>query len=177
MGLSSVKRESASHCEMRPLWKPSALMLGALFAGIAVTACKREDRITIPICPPGDMLVGNPPPRGSEVYCKKVIAGKALKDGPFVVYAAGGGKLIEGNYRDGVQEGTWTTWYENGQRSATDHFHQGLQDGLHTSWYANGQKAIEGNYRAGKREGIWTQWVPSGLTSRQQTYQDDKVVK
>jgi antitoxin component YwqK of YwqJK toxin-antitoxin module len=127
-------------------------------------------------CPAGDRLVGAAPPRGTELYCQKDIHGKLVKDGPFVVFAGGGGKLIEGTYREGVQEGVWTTWYENGQRSAIDHFRDGLQDGLHISWYANGQKAIEGNYRAGKREGVWTRWDPSGLTRKQQTYRDDKVV-
>jgi hypothetical protein len=152
------------------------ILAGALCATMLTTGCRPGDRTLIPTCPPGDLLIGAPPPRGEEMYCQKTVDGKSVKDGPFVVFAEGGGKLIEGTYRDGVQEGLWTTWYENGQRSAIDHFHNGLQDGLHTSWYANGQKAIEGNYRAGKREGIWTRWDPSGFSSHQQTYRDDKLV-
>lgn len=153
-----------------------AIMPGVLLGALLMVGCHARERVTALTCPAGDSLAGAPPPRGSELYCQKMVGGKAVKDGPFAVYAEGGGKLIEGDYRDGVQEGRWTTWYENGQRSAIDHFHHGLQDGLHTSWYANGQKAIEGNYRAGKREGVWTRWDPGGLTSRQQNYRDDKVV-
>jgi len=85
--------------------------------------------------------------------------------------------MIRGTYRDGVQQGEWTTWYENGQRSAADYYRDGLQDGRHTSWYANGQKAIEGDYRAGKREGVWTRWDPSGLVHKEQIYSNDKVVE
>lgn len=152
-------------------------MLGtALLGACLIVGCRAGDRLATPACPAGDTLIGAPPPRGSELYCQKTIAGKPVKDGPFVVYADGGGKLIEGNYRDGVQEGPWTTWYENGQHSATDHFHNGLQDGPHISWYANGQKAIAGNYQAGKRAGVWTRWDPSGMTSRQQTWRNDQVV-
>lgn len=152
------------------------LSAGLLGAALGLGGCHAGGRAAPPTCPAGDRLVGAPPPRGTELYCQKIVDGKPVKDGPFVVYADGGGKLIEGYYRDGVQEGLWTTWYENGQRSAVDHYHEGRQDGLHTSWYANGQKAIEGNYRAGKREGVWTRWDPSGLTSHQRTYRDDRVI-
>ena len=155
---------------------PVTLFGTAIFGAVLMAGCRVRDRVTTPPCPAGDTLIGAPPPRGSELYCQKTVAGKVVKDGPFVFYTDGGGKLIEGNYRDGMQEGLWTTWYENGQRSAIDHFHSGLQDGLHTSWYANGQKALEGNYRAGKREGVWTRWDPNGLTSRQQTWRGDRVV-
>lgn len=121
--------------------------------------------------------MGAPPPKGEEVWCQKIIDGRPVKDGLFIVYNVSGGKMIQGTYRDGVQQGEWTTWYDNGQRSALDHYRDGLQDGRHTSWYANGQKAIEGNYRAGRREGVWTRWDPSGLFRKEQIYSDNKVVK
>jgi hypothetical protein len=128
-------------------------------------------------CPPGARLMGAPPPKGSEVWCEKNIAGNSVKDGPFIVYAPSGGKMIEGTYRDGAQEGEWTLWYENGARASSDHYVKGLQSGLHTSWYANGQKAIEGEYRGGKRDGAWLQWDPSGLNNRKMVYRDGKVEK
>ncbi|HLW70421.1 MAG TPA: hypothetical protein VKS22_07345 [Candidatus Binataceae bacterium] len=142
---------------------------------LALAGCRHTTHETAVICPAGATLKGAAPPNGRELWCEKIVDGAPVKDGPFIVYADGGGKLIEGTYRDGVQEGEWTTWYENGQRSAVDYFHRGLQDGPHLSWYANGQKAIEGNYRAGKREGVWTRWDPSGLTSRRERYAADKV--
>ncbi len=147
-----------------------------VFIQFAFIACNRP-RQTIPSCPPGSNLMGAAPPKGQEVWCQKLIGGPAVKNGIFIVYNDGGGKMIEGDYRDGVQQGTWTMWYENGQRSAIDHYRNGLQDGVHISWYADGKKAIEGNYRAGKREGIWTRWDPSGLTHKQEVYRDGKLIK
>jgi len=126
-------------------------------------------------CPPGAKLNGAPPPKGAEVWCQKNVAGKPVKDGPFIVYAAGGSKMIEGTYRSGRQDGEWTLWYENGTHASIDHYLNGLQSGLHTSWYANGQKALEGEYQHGKREGVWTQWDPSGLTSRKLVYRGGKA--
>jgi MORN repeat variant len=142
------------------------------FAAV-LPGCHRDTGEAPLSCPPGATLMGAPPPKGDEVWCQKIVKGKAVKDGIFVAYGGTADRMIQGYYRDGVQTGEWTTWYENGQRSAVDHYRNGLQDGLHTSWYANGVKALEGNYRNGKREGTWTRWDPTGLTSKQETYRDD----
>ena len=144
------------------------LALATIVIAVATFGCKHQ--ASLPTCPPGATLMGAPPPKGQEVWCEKIVDGKAVKDGRFIVYSDGGGKLIEGDYRDGVQEGEWTTWYENGPKSAVDHYRDGIQDGLHMSWSANGKKSIEGNYRRGNRVGIWTRWDPSGLNPKQQDY-------
>jgi hypothetical protein len=153
----------------------SAIIASGIIVALTLTACHHTSDTAL-TCPPGATLTGAPPPDGEEVWCQKIVNGKPVKDGLFIVYGEGHDKLIQGSYRNGVQEGEWTTWYANGQRSAIDHFHNGLQDGLHTSWYFNGVKSIEGNYRMGKREGVWTRWDPTGYTSKQQTYRDDHPV-
>jgi MORN repeat variant len=150
-------------------------LLDALSVGFAVFLLLGCRRAQIPIvCPPGTRLMGAPPPRGVEVWCQKNVDSKVIKEGPFVVYTAGGGKMIEGTYRDGLQDGEWTLWYENGARASVDHYVNGLQSGRHISWYANGQKALEGEYHKGKREGVWTRWDPSGLTDHKIVYRGGK---
>jgi hypothetical protein len=159
---------------------PRAVRAAVWIAGASwfVLAGCRHVMQEVPVtCPAGATLKGAAPPQGREQWCEKIVDGAPVKDGRFLVYADGGGKLIDGSYRRGVQEGAWTTWYENGQRSAVDYYHRGMQDGLHVSWYANGRKALEGNYRAGKREGVWTRWDPTGLTRKQETYAADKLVR
>ncbi len=153
----------------------SKLIAGATLIALTGSGCRRGAEL--PVCPAGATLMGAPPPNGQEVWCQKIVKGKPVKDGRFILYADSGEKLIEGVYCDGLQEGEWTTWYENGQRSAIDHYHGGLQDGLHTSWYANGRKSIEGNYRAGQRIGVWTRWDPSGVTSKLDTYNNGALVR
>jgi hypothetical protein len=147
-----------------------------LVLAFGLTACHHGFGSSALTCPPGATLMGAPPPQGEEVWCQKIVDGKPVKDGLFIVYGEGADKLIEGTYRDGVQDGEWTTWYANGQRSAVDHFHDGVQDGLHTSWYINGAKSIEGEYHMGKREGVWTRWDVGGFTSKQDTYRDDRKI-
>jgi len=148
----------------RALLKAVAFASAALF----LFACRHAQMSMS--CPAGAKLMGEPPPKGFEVWCQKNVNGKSVKDGLFIVYATGGGKMIEGTYRNGVQDGEWTFWFDNGDRASIDHYVNGLQDGLHTSWYANGQKALEGEYQKGRRVGVWTQWDPSGLSNRKLVY-------
>jgi MORN repeat variant len=162
--------------QVAPIARPACALLKTFwfsFAALLLFAC-RHAQISMS-CPAGAQLMGAPPPKGFEVWCQKNVNGKPVKDGLFIVYSTGGDKMIEGTYRNGVQEGEWTLWYENGLRASIDHYLNGLQNGLHTSWYANGQKALEGEYQDGKREGVWTQWDPSGLSSRRMVYKDGKA--
>jgi len=148
----------------------AALQCLVLVAITMMFAACRGTVDMLPSCPPGDTLMGAPPPKGEEVWCQKLVDGKPVKDGIFVAYGPGGSRMIQGTYRDGRQEGEWTMWYENGRRASVDHYRNGVQEGTHTSWYANGVMSITGEYRDGKREGIWTTWDPSGLISRKQVY-------
>jgi len=146
-------------------------LAAAIACIIAASGC-RHPAASIITCPPGATLRGAAPPKGEELWCQKIVDGKAVKDGIFIVYAQGGGKMIEGTYRDGKQDGEWTMWFDNGRRASVDHYRGGVQDGEHISWYASGVKALEGNYRDGRRVGVWTHWDPTGLNSRQRTYGD-----
>jgi hypothetical protein len=147
-----------------------------ILLAFALDACRASSTDTALTCPPGATLMGAPPPKGEEVWCQKTVDWKPIKDGLFIAYGDGGAKMIQGFYRDGIQEGEWTSWYASGQRSAVDHYRNGLQEGLHTSWYINGVKAIEGEYRMGQREGTWTQWDPTGFTSKQIIYRNGRKV-
>jgi MORN repeat variant len=158
---------------MRSSLRILRLIVLAAFIG-ALAACGGAPEPP-PSCAPGHTLMGAPPPEGQEVWCQKSVNGKDVKDGLFIVYNTGGSKMLQGTYRDGVQEGEWTIWYENGQRASIDHYTNGIQDGLHTSWYANGTMSLSGEYHNGKREGVWTSWDPGGLSSRHQLYKDGQL--
>jgi hypothetical protein len=183
-GPSRFRRSLFSRGARLIRWRLNVLELArrlAFAAAIAVCAalagCRHTTGGPLPPCPPGATMMGAPPPRGEEQWCQKIVNGKPVKDGAFVVYGEGGGRMIEGEYRDGVQVGEWTLWYENGQRASTDYYVNGVRDGLHTSWYANGVKSIEGNYRDGRRDGTWTRWDPLGITSKQEVYRDGQRVR
>ncbi|HUO06125.1 MAG TPA: toxin-antitoxin system YwqK family antitoxin [Candidatus Binataceae bacterium] len=134
-------------------------------------ACRRAGS-----CPYGAEPRGERPPNGSETYCAKVVDGHEVKEGPFVLYNPDGGKMIEGNYHDGKQDGEWTLWYATGQKQSVDHYVNGVQDGDHTGWYSNGKMSAQGQYKDGKREGVWKRWDPNGFKNWEETYKNDQKI-
>ena len=77
-------------------------------------------------------------------------------------YDNGQKKFIEGNLKDGKQDGKWTGWYRNGQIRSERDFKDGNIDGKHTSWYENGQIWSERNYKDGNTDGKATWWYENG---------------
>ena len=85
-----------------------------------------------------------------------------------------GEKKLEGSYKDGKEDGVWTSWYENGQKSSEGNYKDGEYDGLHNTWYENGQKSFEGNYEDGVYDGLHTVWYEDGQKKWELTYDNGK---
>ena len=83
-----------------------------------------------------------------------------------------GKKKVEGNYKDGEQEGLWVEWYLDGQKKSEENYKDGRYDGLQVIWHKNGQKKEEGNFKDRVREGLWVEWHENGQKSREVNYKD-----
>jgi MORN repeat variant len=138
--------------------------------------CKSFRQAASPPCPPGTKAMGQAPPAGDETWCEKIVDGKPVKDGPFVVYRESGFKMLEGYYTDGKQSGAWTMWYDNGQKKSIDHYKNGIQTGRHESWYSNGKLDAIGQYKDGQPDGVWKRWDPQGFRNWEEVYKDGKRV-
>lgn len=79
-----------------------------------------------------------------------------LYSGDVFKYYLGGKTEYEGSYKDGKQDGKWTSWYENRQKKGEEIYKDGKQEGLLTGWHKNGQKEREGTYKNGELiESTW----------------------
>ena len=90
----------------------------------------------------------------------------------FVALRYGNEGLALGHCRDGMLDGTSTSWYPNGKKRSEHTYWQGLLDGLSTTWYANGKKISQGHYRRGKLEGVWISWDERGNQIEEHTYRN-----
>ncbi|MGH7947619.1 MAG: toxin-antitoxin system YwqK family antitoxin [Candidatus Binataceae bacterium] len=138
---------------------------------VLVAACKSG-----PSCPPGAQLMGAAPPDGEQQWCEKIVDGKPVKHGIYIVYGPNGEKLIEGHYVDGKQDSDWTLYYDTGIKQTVDHYRNGVQEGEHIGWYPNGKIATMGQYKNGKREGTWKRWDSDGFKNWEEVYRGDKKV-
>ena len=87
-----------------------------------------------------------------------------------------GQKEMEGNYKDGKQDGLQTRWYENGQKKNEANGKDGKMDGLWSEWYENGQKKVETNYKDGKMDGLVVEWHENGQKKGEATFKDDEPI-
>jgi len=146
-------------------WAATAAML------LVAVGCKN-----VPACPPGAKLMGQAPPEGQQVWCQKIVDGKPVKEGPFILYHPDGSKMLQGQYHNGKQTGEWTMWYTNGRIRSSDHYRDGVRDGEHISWYTNGQISTRGRYVNGKRDGVWKRWGPSGIRNWEEVYKNGRKI-
>lgn len=53
------------------------------------------------------------------------------------------------NYKNGVFNGLYETWYRNGQLKTRSNYKNGKLDGLSEIWYSDGELDITFNYKNG----------------------------
>lgn len=71
-------------------------------------------------------------------------------------------KYMEGSYKEGRRDGTWTAWYQNGNVWSTGKYKDGQEHGKKTVYHENGRKYYEGMVMDEQRQGTWTFWDESG---------------
>jgi antitoxin component YwqK of YwqJK toxin-antitoxin module len=77
-------------------------------------------------------------------------------------YSTNGQKKSETSYKDGKQNGLFTSWYENGKMKSEANYSDGEVNGLFSWWYENGQKMSETDYIDGKANGVTIEWDENG---------------
>lgn len=81
-----------------------------------------------------------------------------------------------------LKNGLEIGWYYNeelspGSKKYQRSFKNSVEDGLQTEWYENGQKSIEQTWRSGIRHGQWTHWYDSGEKLMLETYKNGVLIK
>jgi antitoxin component YwqK of YwqJK toxin-antitoxin module len=83
-------------------------------------------------------------------------------DGPVTHWYKSGKTKLSGYYKDGWEDGVWTTQYESGEKKSKTHYKDRKKVGVDIDWYLNGQKIREVNYKNGQLHGLWTEWDENG---------------
>ena len=114
-----------------------------------------------------------------DAYTQYKSKGKlknGVKDGTWTSWYKNGQKREESEYKEGKSHGRSTTWYKNGQKVFEINSRDDLYDGAMTSWYENGQKMEEVNFKDDKKDGKSTIWNENGQITAERTYKDGNLV-
>lgn len=99
------------------------------------------------------------------------------KEGPYVLYASTGEKLLEYQYSGGYLNGPRTEYYGNGKLKSKCMFRYGDFHGLYTEYNENGSLRHEFNYVSGMRHGFSKYYDGNGKLLLQYFFYDGNAVK
>ncbi len=120
-------------------------------------------------------------------------------DGAYHENYPNGKPFIEGQFRNGLQTGDWTYYFDNGQvnrkvtyddgklnggwevhredgtLAAKRSFKGGLRDGEWITYDATGKQPLaEEHYSQGQQDGVWKTWFPNGKLKQQVSFKNGK---
>lgn len=98
-------------------------------------------------------------------------------DGEYQSWHENGQLYEKTTFRHGKINGRYATWHENGQQEGCGKLIDGQWDGEVTMWHQNGAKKAIMLYHNGKRAGTWSFWDEVGNKTKDEIYEDDKLVK
>ena len=89
-----------------------------------------------------------------------------------------GDKKSEDNFKEGIREGKYTSWFTYGKKNKKYecYYIDGYRNGTFIRWNSNEIKIREGKYKDGKEDGLWTFWYENGQKEKEDTYKDGKVI-
>lgn len=97
--------------------------------------------------------------------------GEWLKHGAFTFYGDRGEVLTTGQYKDGLESGTWTETYED-RCTGRGAYVEGLRSGPWQTFHAKGMPQDSGEYKRGLRTGLWLSYRRDGTKLREAEYRN-----
>lgn len=86
------------------------------------------------------------------------------------LYYDSGEKMSEGELRNGLRMGEWTSWHENGNIMSTGYYLDGLKDSIWVWYDESGILTGAGRYADDMESGVWMHYFPDGLVSDSGSY-------
>jgi len=77
-----------------------------------------------------------------------------------------------GEYKNGLKEGYWKTWFENGILQSETYWNKGQKDGSYAAYDVTGLLTQAGKYRNNKKHGKWINYIAHDTLK----YNNDKVL-
>jgi hypothetical protein len=135
------------------------LRLAAALTGAACQIAPEPAPVAVdPDCATGTHEVT----QGPERFCARGEDGLEVRHGELLRTYPGGGVQLRTSYRDGVEDGTRVTWYEDGSRWAEVEVAGGARNGRARGWHSNGQPRSDGQERDDRPCGALRRWNEDG---------------
>jgi len=95
--------------------------------------------------------------------------------GVWINYFANGQKCTEGDYKDGIRSGEFTTFKPNGSKNSVWHYDRGRAEGLYTQYFPSGQIQYQVQYSNSVHVGIGVWYNEDGTTNHVIKYSNPRA--
>lgn len=99
-----------------------------------------------------------------------------LKNGVSRAYFLQGGTAEISTWKEGIREGLWEEYYSDGKIKSRGTFRNNEKEGHFHAFYLSGKPLLSGQYSKGHQNGTWIYYDENGIISKQETYEDGKLV-
>ena len=99
----------------------------------------------------------------------------SIQNGLYTSWYDNGNKNEEYTYVNGQRHGLCQAWYEYGQKYEDCTYVNGLLQGLCQKWYDNGKKYLECTYVDGQRNGLYQWWHDNGQKCVESIYLNNQL--
>jgi antitoxin component YwqK of YwqJK toxin-antitoxin module len=82
-----------------------------------------------------------------------------------VHYYDNGAVYMEGEIKDDVRNGEWTSYFEDGKVQSKGFFENDKRTGKSLVYYENGTLWMDGSYKEGKKVGLWIYYDEQGYVT------------
>ena len=121
-----------------------------IFLLLIIFSCSQQDEFTKENVNSSRVVTGPFLIRNNLLYLQDT---NELVQGTVEIYSAG--NLSERkDYKNGLLDGTYDSYYPSGQLSTREIYMSGYKDGMYEMFWENGQLARQGKYKNGKEVGI-----------------------
>ncbi|MEO9849492.1 MAG: toxin-antitoxin system YwqK family antitoxin [Reichenbachiella sp.] len=97
-----------------------------------------------------------------------------LEEGSWFYYHENGRLYLMAEYKNGIESDEWQWYYEDGTIMQIGHYNNGLFDQLWKSFYPNGVLADSSVYQNGRKHGISRNYFENGQVSQTGIYKRDR---
>jgi MORN repeat variant len=97
--------------------------------------------------------------KGGAIHHAQSGVGGSLLNDSFVKMYLSNQLAEQGQFKKGLKEGLWKTWFANGKLQTVEKWNKGLKTGNYLRYDENGILLEKGNYKNDKKQNKWIDYV------------------
>lgn len=93
--------------------------------------------------------------KGGKIHSTQSGLTGSILNGPYIKMYLSNQLAEQGNFKKGLKDGLWKTWYPNGTLETTQQWHNGIKKGKYYYYSNSGELIQKGTFKKNLKQGQW----------------------